>query len=91
MSEPTTHALDVPGAVLTYDVRRNQSGTEPVLLLFGSPMAAPGFGTLAGHFADRTVVTYDPRQASTSDLIAAVKKAEGPNSPYDAAVKPPVQ
>jgi len=24
-------------------------------------MGAAGFGTLAGHFADRTVVTYDPR------------------------------
>ena len=34
---------------------------EPVLLLIGSPMGAAGFGTLAGHFTDRTVVTYDPR------------------------------
>jgi pimeloyl-ACP methyl ester carboxylesterase len=58
--------LDVPGAVLTYDVRNNESGTEPVLLMFGSPMGAQGFDTLAGHFADRTVVTYDPRGAERS-------------------------
>ena len=46
--EPTTHTLDVPGATLTYDVRRNDASTEPILLLIGSPMGAAGFGTLAG-------------------------------------------
>jgi pimeloyl-ACP methyl ester carboxylesterase len=66
MNQPRTHTLDVPGAVLTYDIRGNESGTEPVLLLFGSPMGARGFATLAGHFADRTVVTYDPRGAERS-------------------------
>jgi pimeloyl-ACP methyl ester carboxylesterase len=66
MIEPTTHTLDVPGAVLTYDVRSNPSSTARVLLLIGSPMGAAGFGTLAGHFADRTVVTYDPRGAERS-------------------------
>src|SRR5581483_6855951 len=66
MTEPTTHTLDVPGAVLHYDVRRNDSSTEPVLLLFASPMDARGFGTLAGFFTDRTVVTYDPRGAARS-------------------------
>lgn len=66
MTEPKTHTLDVPGAVLYYDVRSNDSGTAPVLLLIGSPMGAAGFGTLAGHFADRTVVTYDPRGAERS-------------------------
>lgn len=66
MSEPKTHKLDVPGAVLHYDVRSNTSSTEPVLLLFGSPMGAAGFGTLADHFTDRTVVTYDPRGAERS-------------------------
>jgi pimeloyl-ACP methyl ester carboxylesterase len=66
MTEPTTHTLDAPGAVLHYDVRRNDSSSEPVLLLIGSPMGATGFGTLAGHFADRTVVTYDPRGAGRS-------------------------
>jgi pimeloyl-ACP methyl ester carboxylesterase len=66
MTEPTTHTLDVPGAVLHYDVRSNDSAGQPVLLLIGSPMGATGFGTLAGHFADRTVVTYDPRGAGRS-------------------------
>jgi pimeloyl-ACP methyl ester carboxylesterase len=62
----TTHTLDVPGATLTYDVRRNDASTEPILLLIGSPMGAAGFGTLARHFADRTVVTYDPRGVERS-------------------------
>lgn len=61
MSEPMTHTLDVPGAVLTYDIRRNDSSNEPILLMIGTPMGAAGFGTLSGYFADRTVVTYDPR------------------------------
>lgn len=66
MTAPTTHTLDVPGAVLTYDVRPNGSSTEPVLLLIGSPMGAAGFQTLSGHFKDRTVVTYDPRGVERS-------------------------
>ena len=66
MTEPTTHTLDVPGAVLTYDVRRADSSTAAVLLLIGSPMGAGGFGTLSGHFTDRTVVTYDPRGVERS-------------------------
>jgi len=66
MTEPKTHTLDAPGAVLHYDVRRDDASTRPVLLLIGSPMGAEGFGTLAGHFPDRTVVTYDPRGAGRS-------------------------
>ncbi len=66
MTEPTTHTLDVPGAVLHYDVRGSDSAAEPVLLIIGSPMGASGFTTLAGHFPDRTVVTYDPRGADRS-------------------------
>jgi len=62
----TTHSLEVPGATLTYDVRRNDDSAEPILVLIGSPMGAAGFGTLAGHFADRTVVTYDPRGVERS-------------------------
>jgi pimeloyl-ACP methyl ester carboxylesterase len=62
----TTHTVDVPGATLTYDVRRNDTSTEPILLLIGTPMGAAGFGTLARHFADRTVVTYDPRGVDRS-------------------------
>jgi hypothetical protein len=53
--------LDVPGATLTYDVRRNDSTSEPILLKIASPMGAAGFDNLSKHFADRTVVTYDPR------------------------------
>jgi pimeloyl-ACP methyl ester carboxylesterase len=66
MIEPTSRTLEVPGAVLTYDVRRNASSTDPVLLLIGSPMGAAGFATLAQHFTDRTVVTYDPRGSERS-------------------------
>jgi pimeloyl-ACP methyl ester carboxylesterase len=66
MSDPKTYPLDAPGAVLHYDVRSNEVSTEPVLLLIGSPMGASGFGTLAGHFTDRTVVTYDPRGSERS-------------------------
>jgi copper chaperone CopZ len=36
---------------------------------------------------NEAVVTCDPQQASTADLIAAVNDAEGPNR-YTAAVKP---
>src|SRR2546429_3212957 len=67
MTEPKTQTLDVPGATLTYDVRKAESkGTEPALLMFGSPMTASGFTTLASHFRDRTVVTYDPRGVGRS-------------------------
>ncbi|HEV8596422.1 MAG TPA: alpha/beta hydrolase [Candidatus Dormibacteraeota bacterium] len=66
MTEPTTHTLDVPGATLTYDIRRNDASTVPILFLIGSPMGAGGFPTLASHFADRTVVTYDPRGTERS-------------------------
>jgi pimeloyl-ACP methyl ester carboxylesterase len=65
IAQPTTHTLDVPGAVLAYDVRQTDS-SAPVLVLIGSPMGASGFGTLAGHFADRIVVTYDPRGVERS-------------------------
>jgi pimeloyl-ACP methyl ester carboxylesterase len=61
-----THTLDVPGATLTYDIRRNEESTEPILFLIGAPMGAAGFGTLSGYFADRTLVTYDPRGAERS-------------------------
>ena len=66
MTEPETHTLDAPGAVLHYDVRSNDTSAQPVLLLIGSPMGAGGFVTQAGHFADRTVITYDPRGAGRS-------------------------
>ena len=65
-TQSTTHTLNVPGATLTYDIRPNDTTTEPILLLIGSPMGAAGFGTLSSHFTDRTVVTYDPRGAERS-------------------------
>ena len=61
----TTRTLEAPGAVITYDVRHVPS-PAPVLMLIGSPMGAGGFVTLAGHFTDRTVVTYDPRGVERS-------------------------
>jgi pimeloyl-ACP methyl ester carboxylesterase len=66
VTEPKSDTLPVPGAVLHYDIRNSESGLEPVLLIIGSPMGADGFVTLAGHFADRTVVTYDPRGSGRS-------------------------
>jgi pimeloyl-ACP methyl ester carboxylesterase len=62
MTEPTSHTLDVPGAVLTYDVGEPEEpdGHRP-LFIFGSPMGASGFEHLVSHFGDRTVITYDPR------------------------------
>lgn len=65
MAEPVTQTLDVPGATLTYDVRGDLA-QRPVLLVIGSPMGASGFPTLASHFEDRTVVTYDPRGVERS-------------------------
>jgi len=66
MTEIQTHTLEVPGAVLTYDVRPGKSSAHPVLLMIGSPMGAAGFGALSEHFTDRTVVTYDPRMSDRS-------------------------
>jgi pimeloyl-ACP methyl ester carboxylesterase len=66
LTEPTTRTIEVPGAELTYDIRVNERTTEPALVLIGSPMGAAGFGTLAGHFTDRTIVTYDPRGVERS-------------------------
>src|ERR671932_615474 len=59
----TTHVLETPEADIVYDVRGPlpaQDGRPP-LLMIGQPMDAGGFATLASHFPDRTVVTYDPR------------------------------
>jgi pimeloyl-ACP methyl ester carboxylesterase len=93
-SELVTQTISVPGATLTYDVRRNDATTEPPLFLIGSPMGAGGFPTLAGHFPDRTVVTYDPRgversvpddpaapitpQVQAEDVHAIIEQVGGP-------------
>ncbi|MFN8534290.1 MAG: alpha/beta hydrolase [Dehalococcoidia bacterium] len=75
MSQSTTRSLTVPGATLTYDLRPNSAGAEPTLLLIGSPMGAGGFTTLASHFTDRTVVTYDPRGVERSTRTDGVIEA----------------
>lgn len=66
MTQTPARTLDVPGATLTYDVRPGGAADEPPLFLIASPMGASGFGTLAGHFTDRTVITYDPRGVERS-------------------------
>ncbi|MGN6576602.1 MAG: alpha/beta fold hydrolase [Nocardioides sp.] len=69
MSKMTTGTVEVPGAVLTYDVREpDMSSEHRPLFIFGSPMGASGFEQLVGHFTDRTVITYDPRGAERSTL-----------------------
>jgi pimeloyl-ACP methyl ester carboxylesterase len=64
--EPATETLEVPGATLTYDIRRTDTTTEPPLFFVGSPMGAGGFPTLASYFPDRTIITYDPRGSDRS-------------------------
>jgi pimeloyl-ACP methyl ester carboxylesterase len=74
VTQPTTHTLDVPGTVLTYDVHEPETsaGHRP-LFIVGSPMGASGFGQLVPHFSDRTVITYDPRGMERSKLLEGGK------------------
>lgn len=64
----TTHTLATDGAEITYDVHGPlpTADGQPPLMMIGQPMDASGFTALAGHFPDRTVVTYDPRGMSRS-------------------------
>ncbi|MEU4315880.1 alpha/beta hydrolase [Nocardia sp. NPDC024068] len=75
MTVTDTRTLSVPGATVTYDVHPAATASaHPPLLVFGSPMEAAAFGTLIGHFTDRTVLTYDPRGTGRSpqdDPLAA--------------------
>ena len=59
----TTHRLETDEAGIAYDVHGPlpTAGGRPPLFMIGQPMDASGFGALASHFPDRTVVTYDPR------------------------------
>src|ERR671919_2509967 len=59
----TTHTLETAEAAIAYDVYGPLPTADgrPPLFMIGQPMDATGFGTLASHFPDRTVVTYDPR------------------------------
>ena len=75
MSEPRTTTLEVPGARLRYDIREPEGEpTAPPLVLIALPMDAMGFTTLAGHFRDRTVVTYDPRGIGRSERTDGAKE-----------------
>jgi pimeloyl-ACP methyl ester carboxylesterase len=75
-TEPKTDTLEVPGTILRYDTREAEAETSaPVLLMIGSPMDASGFTTLAKHFRDRTVVTYDPRGVSRSERTDGAKES----------------
>jgi pimeloyl-ACP methyl ester carboxylesterase len=59
----TMHVLETPEADIAYDVHGPlpTADRRPPLFMIGQPMDASGFATLASHFPDRTVVTYDPR------------------------------
>ena len=58
-----THMLETAEADIVYDVHGPLPAADgrPPLFMIGQPMDASGFATLASHFSDRTVVTYDPR------------------------------
>jgi pimeloyl-ACP methyl ester carboxylesterase len=59
----TTHVLETAEVDIAYDVHGPLPTADgrPPLFMIGQPMDASGFATLASHFPDRTVVTYDPR------------------------------
>ncbi len=79
MTKVTTHTIEAPGALITYDIREpDEQSVHRALFVFGSPMGASGFEQLVAHFTDRTVITYDPRgmERSTRD----------PNHPLTAEV-----
>src|SRR5437870_6153483 len=59
----STHKLETAEADLVYDLHGPVPTADgsPPLFMIGQPMDASGFKTLASHFPDRTVVTYDPR------------------------------
>ncbi len=78
LAAATTRTIHAPGATLTYDLRTGSSSEQPPLFIIGSPMGASGFGTLAGHFPERTVVTYDPRgvERSAKDDPTSESKVE---------------
>lgn len=74
ISSLTTHLVGDGDDAITYDVRGDLAAAtpeRPALFLFGAPMDASGFATLAGFFADRPVVTYDPRGAGRNPVGTA--------------------
>ncbi|WP_432476917.1 alpha/beta fold hydrolase [Nocardioides sp. GXQ0305] len=62
MTDTQTHHLETDGATIAYDVREPETPSDHrPLVMIGQPMTAEGFTTLASHFTDRVVVTYDQR------------------------------
>ena len=64
--EVTTRTVGTGDDLIHVDVHGDlaaASAERPVLVMFGSPMDASGFGSLAARFTDRPVVTFDPRGA----------------------------
>jgi pimeloyl-ACP methyl ester carboxylesterase len=59
----TMHMLETADAEIVYDLHGPLPSRDglPPLFMIGQPMTATGFATLASHFPERTVVTYDPR------------------------------
>lgn len=77
-----TRTVGTGEATVHYDVRGDLAGATPdcpAVVLFGSPMDAGGFATLASHLTDRPVVTFDPRGAGRNPAadgpITAVEHA----------------
>jgi hypothetical protein len=78
-----TFSLETPEATLVYDVRGPlppEAGLPPPMLV-GHPMDASGFGTLASHFPDRTVVTYDPRAWVAAPAVTAAPSGHPSRTP----------
>jgi pimeloyl-ACP methyl ester carboxylesterase len=79
---PISRTLRVPGATLTYDLRVNESSSELPLFMIGSPAGAGGYPSLTTGFADRTVITYDPRNNGEGRSTA-----DDPSQPITAEVQ----
>ena len=79
----TTHTLHTPEADIVYDVHGPLPTADgrPPLFMIGQPMDASGFRAMVSRFADRTVVTYDPRGLGRS----VRKDGRVTNTPTDQA------
>lgn len=65
----TTHTIGEGADAVVHDVHGDLAAAtpeRPPLFVYGSPMQAEMFGTLVSHFADRPVITYDPRGGARS-------------------------
>ncbi|MGU3643501.1 alpha/beta fold hydrolase [Microbacterium sp. C23T] len=70
----TTHVVGEGDDAITYDIHGDLAAAtaeRPALFLFAAPMDAGGLAQLAGQFADRPVVTYDPRGAGRNPVGTA--------------------